>query len=505
MSIEQPISIYPTPATARGQKAKKVSLPPPIGGWNTRDDPVQMQSTDATHLVNFFPEINQVRVRRGFNSHATGVGSGNVDTVVEFFDGSTRKLLATSPTNIYNATAAGAASSLAGSFTEGKWQTAMMDGIMGLVNGADAPQTFNGTAIAAMTVSGPTIANLIGIHVFKSRSYFWEDGSQSFWYSATNALGGALTEFALGEIARKGGKLLVMSNWTVDGGSGTDDFAVFIMSSGEVLVYQGSDPGDSTDWALVGSYTIPTPLDIRGIEKVGAEVMVMTDTDIVYLPSAFDDPSPPPTKLKGVMGISGPIYRANVGWQALNYPKRTMLILNVPISATQFEQYVINTATGAPCRFIGQNARSWTTYNDELYFGSTDGVVYNADNGTTDDTGDIDCDARQAWSDLGTPGLKVINAFRPIFSATTSFNMGADIGYDFTNAVVNRASTSGGSGVAWGSPWGTPWASNSVINQEWIAASGVGQTISVQISLAVQDERPAWYRTDMLVAEGTNI
>ena len=506
MSIDQPTLIYPTPASVnRSPKAKKVSIPPPIGGWNTRDDPVQMQSTDATHLVNFFPESNQVAMRRGFSSHATGVGSGNVDTVVEFFDGSTRKLLATSPTNIYDATSVGAATSLAGSFTEGRWQSSMMNGIMGLVNGADAPQTFNGVAIAAMTISGPTIANLIGIYVFKSRSYFWEDGSQSFWYSSVNALGGVLTEFALGEIAKKGGKLLIMNSWTVDGGSGPDDYAVFVMSSGEVLVYQGSDPGSSSDWALVGSYTIPVPLDIRGVQKVGAEVMVLTDSDVVFLPSAFDKPSPPPTKLKGALELAGPIYRANTGWQAIYYPKRAMLILNIPIAAAQFEQYVMNTATGSPCRFISQEGRSWGIYNDDLYFGSTDGIVYQADNGTKDNTSSINCDARQAWSDLGTPGLKIVNAFRPVFSATGSFNMGADIGFDFTNAVVNRATTSGGSGVPWGSPWGTPWSSGTAINQDWIAASGYGQTVSVQISLAVQDERPAWYRTDLLVAEGLNI
>jgi len=272
-------------------------------------------------------------MRRGHIEHATGVGSGDVDTVTEFSSGSDVQLIAASSSNLYNATAAGAATSLGSGFTNGRWQTAMMNDVMGLVNGADAPQDYDGSTLGSMTISGVgTASDLVGIHVFKSRSYFSKANSPSFWYSAVNALGGACTEFALGEVSRMGGNLLAMKSWTVDGGSGPDDFAVFIMSSGEVLVYQGSDPGSSSDWSLVGSYRIPTLLDIRCVEKVGAQVVALTDNDMVFLPSAFDKPSPPPSKLSGAMELAGPTYRANTGWQSIYYAKRNMLIFNIPIS-----------------------------------------------------------------------------------------------------------------------------------------------------------------------------
>lgn len=507
MGLSQPRLIYPTPISLpRNRKSQSVQLPPPVGGWNTRDDPVRMSPTDATHLVNFYPEINEVAVRRGYVEHATGVGSGNVDTIAEFFDGTTRKLLATSPTNIYDATSAGAASSIAGSFTSGQWQTAMMNGVMGLVNGADAPQDYDGTTMGAMTISGVgTASDLLGIYVFKNRSYFWKANSPSFWYSAVDALGGACVEFALGEVARKGGKLLAMTSWTVDGGSGVDDFAVFIMSSGEVMVYQGSDPGTAADWALVGSYQIPTPLDRRGIAKIGSEILVLTDTDMAFLPSAFGKPSPPATKLKGALELAGVAYRNNFGWQATYYGTRNMLILNIPISATNFEQYVVNLETGAPARFVGQVARAWGIYDDEPYFGTVDGRVMQADSGTDDDGDNIDCDARQAWQDLGLPHNKKVEAFRFIFSGTSDFSAGGSIAYDFVNDMPTRVTTTGGSGTPWGSPWGSPWSSGTSVKGEWTLASGYGQVLSPQVSLAVEGERPAWYRTDMLVGAGPNI
>lgn len=508
MAIARPYQIYPTP-TGQRPVSRRRSLPPPVGGWNTRDDPVQMGPTDATHLVNWWPRRRDVQMRRGFTSHATGLtGNANdyVDTVVEFFDGTTRKLLAAVDDTIYDATSAGAASSLQGSLTNGRWQTAMMDGIMGLVNGADSPLTFDGTSIASMTVSGSglTTSDLVGINVFKSRSYFWETGSPDFWYSSTNALGGALTKFALGEVARKGGYLVAMENWTRDGGDGVDDFAVFIMSSGEVIVYQGSDPGSSSDWAKVGSYVIPTPLDIRGAARVGAEILLVTENDLITLPSAFRTPSPPASKLSGAIGLSGPAYRANTGWQTLFYGKRSMLIINVPVGAEQFEQYVVNLQTGAPARFTNQNARCWGVYDRDLYFGGTDGVVYLADTGTDDDDANIEADARQAWNDLGSPNEKHVTSFRGVFSGTTGFRAGMAIAFDFENAMVTREVTTGGSGTPWGSPWGSPWGATQDIIAGWETNAGSGVLVSPQVSIGIQDELPVWYRTDMLVQEMLN-
>jgi hypothetical protein len=428
-----------------------------------------------------------------------------IDTVAEFFDGSVRKLVAASPSAIYDATTAGQAASLGTGFSNGRWQTAMMDGVMGLVNGEDAPQTYDGATLGAMTVSGTTASELVGIHIFKNRSYFWKADSPSFWYSAVDALGGALTEFTLGEIALRGGYLLDMHNWTVDGGAGVDDYAVFIMSSGEVLVYQGSDPGAANDWALVGSYQIPTPLDRRGIFKLGSEIAVLTDTDIVLIPSSFNRPTPPSTKLSGAIQLAGPTYRTNFGWSALYYGTRNMLLINVPISATESQQYVMNMETGAPARFTNQDAASWVVFNDELYFGTYDGRVMQADIGSSDNGAQINADARQAWTDLGIATDKKVEAFRVIFSGTTGLNVGAEIAYDFENATISRGVTTGGSSLPWGSPWGSPWSTQTGIYDDWRLNNGFGQVMSCQVSMGVEGERPSWYRTDILVGEAPNL
>ena len=209
MPISQPYRIYPKQASVeRGQFNRRILIPAPTGGWNTRDTPTAMAPNDAVALVNMIPRHGFCELRGGYESYSTGIGSGDVDLCVEYNDGSTQALITASPTNIYNSTSLGAASSLGSGFTNGRWDTAMLGGIMGFVNGDDTPQKFDGATLTTLSItgSGLTSSDLVGLHVHKSRSYFWEADNPNFWYSATNAMGGALTEFPLGDVAKKGGK-----------------------------------------------------------------------------------------------------------------------------------------------------------------------------------------------------------------------------------------------------------------------------------------------------------
>ena len=151
-----------------------------------------------------------------------------------------------------------------------------------LVNGADTPQVFNGSTLSNSTISGPTVTDLIGVNVHKNRIYAWESNSQSFWYGATNAIGGIFKEFNLSRVGNFGGDLIAMATWNHDRGDGVDDYALFMMSSGEVLLYDGSDPEDAANWSLIGVFKIGSPIAVRGIKKVAGDVVIITDQDFVF-------------------------------------------------------------------------------------------------------------------------------------------------------------------------------------------------------------------------------
>jgi len=512
MAISRPFQIYPKQASVeRGQFNRRIVIPAPTGGWNTRDDPTVMPINDAVSLINMVPKHGYVELRGGYEPHSTGVGSGDVDLCAEYWDGSTRALITASSSNIYNSTAQGAATSLGSGFANGRWDTAMLGGIMGFVNGANTPQKYDGSTLSALTVtgSGLTATNLVGVHVHKARSYFWESSSQNFWYSATNAMGGAVTEFPLADVARKGGKLLRMTSWTVDGGSGPDDYAVFIMSSGEVIVYQGSDPGSALSWALVGIYEIGRPVGDRAVMKYGREVMVVTEGDAVTLPSAFQQPTPPTTKLSQAIADAAYSRINNEGWELFYIPNEHLMFLNIPVATSPdlFEQYVLNTENMAAARFTDIPARTWGMYNGDAYFGSTDGTVYRYNTVQNDNGSDINAAAVTAWSDYGAQTNKMVTAILPSFSAVDDIEYDIRVGYGFIEPDVSSPSSSVSTGTPWGSPWGSSWGSvfGETVLTKWRMANGRGTPVCLKMRYSRQGDKPKWYKTDALVRVEGNL
>lgn len=505
--------------TPARQTARSIPVPAPVGGWNARDGLALMDPGDAVTLDNFFPQQGKVVSRGGFASHATGVGSGNVETIAEFHSGSTRKLITAGGGKVYDATSAGAASQLGTGFSNDRWQTANMNAKIGLVNGADAPQDYDGATFGAMSISGSglTIANLIGINIFKSHSYFWEDNSQDFWYSAVNALGGTLTKFPLSRVGTFGGKLVAMATWTLDAGDGVDDLAVFVMSSGETIVYQGSDPGDAQDWSLVGVYRIGAPLGIRAVSKFGGDLIISTKDGYTPLKQALqrgrvDQRGTISDKISGAVIAAARSWAPNFGWQIVPYPRGNFILFNVPTSSTTFHQHIVNTVTGAWCRFTGLNGHSWGTYNDNLYFGGDDGTVWQADKGVSDNAANITLTGQHAFNYLRDAGhLKRVTALAPVLGGTGDLTVKINVQVDFKQSPLAETSYTLSTGAVLEQTWGSieeewqdieeVWAEFSTIEQRWLSTTGIGYAIAARMEIASQ-ERVEWYATQYLIEAG---
>ena len=314
--------------------------------------------------------------------------------------------------------------------TYGLWQTANFNAQQLWVNGRDTPQVFNGQTFSNSTISGPTdVTKLVGVNIFKNRVYVWEEDTQDFWYGATNAIGGVFTKFPLSRVGRKGGKLVFMATWTIDGGEGQDDHAVFVMSTGETLIYKGSSPAD-TNWSLIGVFEIGEPLGIRAWAKVGGDILIATREDHVFLGDVLRN-RVKRSKISGKARDDAKLYATNTGWEVVNYPQGGMLLVNVPVSSTNFDQHVLNTVTGAWTTFDGMNARTWATFKGDLVFGGGSGVVFKADTGADDNGTPISLSAESAWFNLQIPFNKLLASFEPIFDSASSFSYTAGFASDF--------------------------------------------------------------------------
>lgn len=494
---------------------KAAQLVSPVGGWNTRDALDQMPAEDAVALSNWFPNVGRVEARKGFVTYASGL-PGAVETLFEFNAGLTRKFIASGGGALFDVSSDGpVGTALASGFQSSRWQTAQFDDIGGgprtaLVNGLDAPQLYNGSGITPLTVSGTglTNTNLVGVQVYKNRSYFWEKNSQDFWYSELGALGGVLVKFPLGRVSGFGGNLVAMASWTLDGGDGVDDLAVFVMSSSDVIIYQGSNPSDASDWALVGIFRVGAPLSVRGVLKVGSDLVLMTKEG--YLPLSK-------VLANGGLNRSGQVISDKIndavkqiaqreaksfGWQAVLYPRGNYVLFNVPSATDRFEQHVLNTFTGAWTKFEGMNGSCWATFNDRLYFGAADGTIKLADEGFSDDGQPITCSAQTAWNYFGNRGqLKRFTALRPVFESNTDLAVALALGFDFAtpSATYNVANFSGGSSEWDLSPWDTTsWAEDSRLIRPWVSVAGIGLNTSARIIASLSGQNCNWFSLEYL-------
>ena len=469
--------------------AKVRSIPSPTGGWNARDSWADMPETDAVILDNWFPGEGSVSLRKGYTGHVDTLG-GWVKTLAVYDDGATSQLLAAANGNLWNVTSTN--TSLASGFTNDEWYTATLNSTMGLVNGADAPRTWDGTTLGTMTLTGPTATNVIGVNVFKSRSYFWEDNDQSFWYSAINTMGGTVTEFNLGQTGTIEGELTTMVNWTRDGGDGIDDLAVFIFSSGDTVVYTGSDPG--SDFTRVGQYKIAAPIGRNCTLSYGGDVIVLTTDGYVSLNETIRMRKPSiSNKIQEAVRTAATTFKDNHGWQGVFFPAGHMAVFNVPISGTESRQHVINTNTGAWCRFTGINALSWVVWNDLLYFGGN-GEVFKAWTGTNDDGTAIVADGLPAFSYLKSSNLKQVTAVQPAIKANGTLNVGIETEADFQIAARPSADVSTGSSSSpWGSPWGSAWSASASLQTPLKTVTRIGRALTGRVVTNSANHSIEWY------------
>lgn len=503
----------------RQQKAVPNVIPAPVKGWNSRDSLDAMDPQDAVVLDNWFPFFGSVRMRNGSAAYATGLG-GTVKMLAEFNGGAFRKFIAGANGHIWDISVAGAATSLAAGFTADAWEWVQYNDAsaglrMGLVNGADAPQLYNGTAISAMTISGSglTPANLNGIFIYKNRSFFWDDRTMDFWYSATLALGGVLTKFPLGRVHGVGGNLMAIQSVSVDAGDGSNEYIVFVLTSGEILLYQGDDPSSPNSWALVGRYNAGGPLGKRAIKKLGADLILITQLGYISLAEIIqhgrfnEEQSAISNKIQGAAGDTARQYAANFGWDMVYYPVGSWLLVNIPYSATRYVQHVQNTETNAWCRFQGMNGVCWGLYKDNLYFGTTAGTVAQADKGTSDLGAPIIFDAQPAWNylqDLSkTKRATAIRPFLRVNGGSTSYGLGVAFDFNAISLTINQTTPTIASALWDVSAWDTtPWADDFITSAKWSSVKGSGYAFGMRFTITTSTANVDWYATTVLAEYG---
>lgn len=403
---------------------------------------------------------------------------------------------------------------LASGFTNDLWQTALYSNRLQFVNGSDTPQVYDGSTVSAIAWSGSglTNTNLVNVALVRNRLWFCETGQAWVWYGAIGQVtaASALTKFDLSQIAG-GGYCMAAASWSRDGGNGADDLTVFVMSTGELIIYQG-DP--ATTFTLIGKFYGAPPIGRQCTFKVGGELVVITAQGLLPVSTAIggtvtaQDISAidPWGKIAPGIAADAVLDRDNTGWSGLFH--LGLVYVNVPQTpGILSKQWVLNTRNGSFTNFTGMNGSAWCSFSGALYFGTmTGGVMSNA--GGSDDGAVITAVANCSFVYPNkTQANNLFTAARPKIKAEGSVTgfVGVDVDFDIRSlagATVDFSSAATAS--AWNtSPWNdTPWGHGADAIQLWYTINGMGKAVSVRLTASARSTDVQWFATDLLYKPG---
>ncbi len=372
------------------------------------------------------------------------------------------------------------------------------------------------TTVGTYTVTGITgvdSSTFINVNLFKNRLYFTQKDTLACWYLGVNAIAGPASPLYFGGIARNSGYLQAMGTWTLDAGEGVDDYAVFVTSMGEVIVYNGTDPDNVATWALKGVWQLGQTFSRRCFFKWGGDLLLLTQDGLVPLASALQSSRLDP-RINLTDKIFYPINQAAkqyydlFGWQINYFASENMLILSIPTSLGM-EQYVMHTITKSWARFTGIPANCWEVAgNNNMYFGGS-GFVGKFYDTNSDDGSNIYATAQQAYNYFDSQGqLKRFTLVRPILQTDNGLPTvlcGISVDFD-TQPLVNQiAFNPTANDVAlWDSAiWDENiWGGTLYTTKFWQGVTGTGFAGSVNLNVASQGIDFHWASTDYVMERG---
>lgn len=449
-----------------------------------------MPITDANILVNVIPYPTYCAARRGYESYAPGM-SGSIETLMEWAGPSSRKFFAVNGGNIYDISSAGAvgAADVTG-LSNNRLQTINFTTSGGhflmAFNGDDDPQNYDGSEWAttpAITGSGLTASDLIYPWSWKSRLFMVEKNSTNVWYLPVNSIGGTATKIDFGPQLQLGGNIVAGGSVSGDAGDGVDDFLCVVSNRGEILIYQGTDPSSANTFQRKGRYTFAPPIGRRCLLNVAGDLAVITIDGIVSVLQGMQlersalKSRAITNKIQSLFNDYARDYRSNFGWQGQIYPLASYVLFNIPFSSTEYRQLVMNTETGSWCEFQNQNGACWGLYNDHLYFGGVDGIVYRADSTLQDGGAPIAFDYQGAFSHFGAKSrTKLFHLIRSLILTNGSPAILQAMNVDFADVEPTGTitPTAPASSVWGGAQWGSgTWGGVNSFYQ-WASVGQIG-------------------------------
>jgi hypothetical protein len=416
----------------------------------------------ARDLVNWYHDGSKLVLRGGISPFAAPHSGSTIKTLanMSLADGTEELVVAVnSKVSVENGTLT---EDITGptSPTSDEWQTAFYNGHLFMVNGADTAQKYDGSGnLTDVGFTGVSLSTLINVFVHNERVYFIPKNSRSIWYSPPKAAGGTgvLVEAPFAQSLTKGGYLVCGGSMNSGSGNLPQDLMWVLSSRGELLVYQGRWPGDST-FKIVKRFLIGKPLGYRSYLHLEDDVWFITSMGIVSGVQLFNGTVQSAIDARG-RGVN-PFIRAAAKRIPFSYMYSGTFWQNgnrayiwYPVSGSDTRALVCNLETYAWSQYqyaVPGAAHCGEVKDDKLYVGGSSGKVYLAEQNYNDDGLAIQSLIRGGFNFFKNRGnFKVFKDIRPLFKVSDGGNVNVEVGLDtdLIDSIEYRSiSTTTGSG-----------------------------------------------------------
>jgi hypothetical protein len=424
--------------------AKLTVLQAPLGGWDRKNSPEQMAPNAALYFDNVISTYGNVKARKGYTLFFDASWGKPINTIWPYdYNGIQYLMAATKDTLDY-------ARIIKISFVkdedgndtdklesedikpenyylkEDSFSTVQFRGKVFLASmyGDDAALVYDGEKlkVCEFVSWSPDVLelDLTAIHkpcVHQQRLYFIERGSTRVWYTKSlGAVAGECAWFDVEMFTARGGEIVSLATWSRTGADSSEPLLCVITSEGELMLYSGTDP-EAPDWKMISKTQMPEVIGVRNTANYRDDVAVMTrgglfslsgvaGTTGTFTSMADKDVALTDTIIGAIRTLENSFYLDN--WQVIYSDAYHWLIINIPLTSTGYEQYVLNLENNTWSRFTGIPSCCYTAFRYNMYFGSTDGKIYTFNKGGSDNGASIKVYIQGAYQMFDTPYEKRI-------------------------------------------------------------------------------------------------
>jgi len=497
------------------QTTTGIPFPAPTGGVNSLDSLAAMSANDSVYCINLLPAEYGLRVREGYVAHSALIpDSVDVRTILGYRgtkdDGSKNKFFCTTNNGIYDITVpATPVEKVQFTTTTGNagWGTSIEFVAIGgsyllyadEVNGGFRYEEDTNTwaAIPDLTLGGSAFNpdQIVNVMVWKNRIWFTVRDKAVAYYLPIGQVSGALTAFDFGPKFSYGGSLIGVWSWTVEGGSGINDYLVALSRGGDALVYQGTDPSNAAAFGMKGSWYIgSTPAGRNFVTNFGGDLLVLTEAGLLRMSKVISGIGAESNEAY----LSRKLYRfireemaeskSKLGWNIVQHPRLGYLMICVPPkNGSSNVQFVMSGTTGAWTIYKGVPMNCVGEHLGELYFGTK----FDDGRSVFKMTGNVDAALPIVWSLLTSyQGLqdptkfKRVQFIRPIFigALIPVYDIQARYDFDITSIIGSPTLQDAGLGIWDAGQWDSAlWGGEWITESKAYGGAGLGRYIAVAL------------------------